>query len=72
MEAVLYFQIPANFFEAPTALSPGQVFKLNYQARFAVSGYLPGTVPQLLQVASFNLYVRPLTRYLEFLPTIYR
>lgn len=72
MDAVLYFQIPAGFFEAPNALSPGQVLKLNYQARLTVSGSQPGTVPHLLEVASFNLYVRPLTRYLEFLPSIYR
>jgi phage tail-like protein len=72
MEALLYFQIPANFFEAPNALGPGQVLKLNYQGRLAISGCQPGTEPQLLEMRSFNLYVRPLTSYLEFLPAIYR
>ncbi|MEG3926618.1 phage tail protein [Microcoleus sp. D3_18a_C4] len=72
LEAVLYFQISATFFESPSALSAGQVLKLDYGGRLAVYGSQPGTVPQLLEVANFNLYVRPVTRYLEFLPQIYR
>lgn len=71
-EAVLYFQIPAAFFESPSAVGVSQVLKLDYGGRLAVYGSQPGTVPKLLEVASFNLYVRPLTRYLEFLPQIYR
>lgn len=72
LEAVLYFQISATFFESPSTLSVGQVLKLDYGGRLAVCGSQPGTVPQLLEVVSFNLYIRPLTRYLEFLPQIYR
>lgn len=72
LEAVLYFQIPINFFESPSALQANQVLKLDYGGRLAVYGSQPETSPQLLDVARFNLYVRPLTRYLEFLPQIYR
>lgn len=72
MEIVLYFQIPADFFESTYALTQGQNLKLDYQGSFAVYGSQPGTVSQLLEVASFNLYVRPVTRYLEFLPGIYQ
>lgn len=72
IEAVLSFQIPPDFFEAPQALGAGQVLKLDYSGRLDVYGSYPGTVPQLLEVTNFNLSVRPITRYLDFLPQIYR
>ena len=72
MEAVLYFQIPIDFFEAQQAIRIGQVLKLDYSARLNVYGSYPGTTPQLLEIANFNLYIRPQTRYLEFLPEFYR
>ena len=72
MEAVLRFQIPADFFENPSAIAPGQVLKLDYQTLVAVYGSQPGTVLKLLEVANFNLYVRPKSRYQEFLPGVYR
>lgn len=71
-EGVLSFQITTSFFESPAALYAGQVLKLDYGGRLAVYGSHPGTMPRLLEVASFNIYVRPLTRYLDFLPQIYR
>lgn len=71
-EAVLYFQIPANFFEAPLALHPGEILKLDYHARLDVFGAYPGTTPQLLESAGFNLYVRPRSLYLNYLPQIYQ
>jgi len=72
MEAIIHFQIPADFFENPFALGIGQVLKLDYQSRLAVYGSPPGTGSQLLEMASFNLYVRPVSRYQQFLPAFYR
>jgi phage tail-like protein len=50
----------------------GQVLKLDYQSRLAVYGAAPGTGSQLLEIATFNLYVRPISRYQQFLPNFYR
>lgn len=72
IETVLYFQVPIDFFEASQAIKIGQVLKLDYFAQLNVYGSYPGTAPQLLEIAYFNLYIRPETRYLEFLPQFYQ
>lgn len=71
-EAWLYFQIPADFFEAPQALHSGEVLKLDYYGRLEVYAAYPGTTQQLTASAEFNLYIRPHSLYLDYLPQIYR
>jgi phage tail protein domain len=72
IKAIIRFQTPADFFENPFALGVGQVLKLDYQSRLAVYGAAQGTGSQLLEIATFNLYVRPVSRYQQFLPNFYR
>lgn len=72
IDVALRFQTPTDFFENSYSLRAGQVIKLDYQVRLTISGSQPGTTPRLLEVANFNLYVRPLTRYQEFLPKVYQ
>ena len=80
MEAVLYFQIPADFFEEQDALRPGQSLRVDYQGRIYVH-YAQQAIEQLdappavlpsIESANFNLYVRPRSLYRDFLPEIYR
>ncbi|BAY81559.1 hypothetical protein NIES267_10360 [Calothrix parasitica NIES-267] len=72
MEAVLYFQIPSSFFESNAALNSGSSFKLNYVVNLYVSWLETDTARQYREQATFNLYVRPRSLYLNFLPAIYR
>lgn len=80
MEAVLYFQMPANFFESQDSLKFGESLKLDYQGQIHVS-YAQQEAGQLdehptlfpyLESADFSLYVRPRSLYKEFLPEIYQ
>jgi phage tail-like protein len=81
MEAVLYFQIPADFFENQEAIAQGQTLKINYQGQLQIYGGYDsdnGTNAEnppkleLLDIATFQLYVRSPSLYLEFLPDTYR
>lgn len=78
LDAVLYFQLPANFFEHQQALQPGQALQLDYSCRLLVyytalegegAGGRSGEAP--LQ-ATFRLHVRPHSLYTDFLPAIYQ
>ena len=71
-EALLYFQIPADFFEAPQTLHSSEVLKLDYYGRLDVYAAYPGTTQRLTASAEFNLYIRPHSLYLNYLPQIYR
>ncbi|MBW4472519.1 MAG: phage tail protein [Stenomitos rutilans HA7619-LM2] len=71
-EAVLYFQLAADFFEAHEAVQPGKRLKLNYQGQLHARTVEPETGEQQIESARFNLYVRPRSLYLDFLPAIYR
>ncbi len=72
MEAVLYFQIPNDFFESPTALQPGERLKLNYQGNLHTYSLEANFGKRQVESVNFNLYVRLPSLYLDFLPGIYR
>ena len=80
MEAVLYFQDPADFFEKQEAIVQGQPLTINYHGQLQVyGGYASsnseaGFSPrlELFDVEPFRLYVRPPSLYLDFLPDTYR
>lgn len=72
MDAVLYFQLPADYFEQQHTLSPGESLTLNYQVRLYAYYEELGTQQQQVETQYFNLCVRPHSLYLDFLPAIYR
>ncbi|MCA6517893.1 MAG: phage tail protein [Pseudanabaena sp.] len=80
MEAVLYFQVPADFFENQEAIVNGQALTINYQGQLQIyggdassasdSGFSPRL--ELFAIETFRLYIRPTSLYLDFLPDTYR
>lgn len=73
MDAVLYFTVPATFFEDQQALSPGKKEQLILNFKSVVSVHVdPGTDQEQIQQAEFGLYIRPYSAYMEFLPVLYR
>ena len=70
-EAVLYFQIPSDFFEQSQALHCQETLKLNYQGHFSAHTTEHETGHRQAETAAFNLYIRPHTLYPSFLPAIY-
>lgn len=73
MDAVLYFSVPATFFEDQQALSPGKKDRLalNFRCLVSVNIY-PGTDQEQIQQEEFGLYVRPPNDYMmEALPDLY-
>lgn len=71
INAVLYFRIPENFFEAHHALGPSQALVLDYRSHIEVNYTQLETGQQGVESRSFNLHVRPRSLYLNFLPAIY-
>jgi phage tail-like protein len=72
MDALLYFEIPGDFFENQGSLSPGQSLVLDYYCRVYVYHVAESGIRQLIETAALNLYVRPRSLYLNFLPALYR
>lgn len=72
MDAVLYFQVPADFFENQAPLEPGQSLVLDYHGLIYVYYTEEDTGRQLVETAGVNLYVRPRSLYLNFVPALYR
>jgi phage tail-like protein len=72
MDAALYFQIPADYFEAQQALHPRERLTINYSTDVLISYREIETGQHYLEYTKLNLFVRPHNRYLQFLPTIYR
>lgn len=80
MEAVLYFQVPADFFEGQEAIVQGQPLTINYHGLLQVyGGYASNNSDteltsrlELFDIEPFRLYVRPTSLYLDFLPDVYR
>jgi phage tail-like protein len=68
MEVVLYFQIPADWFESES----DQSININRTGRLCVKWIEPETGRRQIEWASFNLRVRPRSLYLSFLPAIYQ
>lgn len=71
MDAVLYFQIPENFFEDQQAVHPGKQLQLNYHVLVTMAGLADAEIERIEQT-EFSLYVRPRSLYLNFLPNLYR
>jgi phage tail-like protein len=73
MDAVLYFQIGADFFERHASLSPHEkTLKLDYQGRLVVNSIEPNTGRRQIEFAAFTLHIRPHSLYLNHLPDIYQ
>lgn len=72
MDGVIQFQVPANFFENPQALRQDEQLILNFQNDVLVNFREIETGRQYLDGTGLNLYVRPRSRYLQYLPTLYR
>lgn len=80
MEAVLYFQLAADFFEAQDALGPAEFLILDYQGQLIVhyaqsdpsqDSDQPPALPYR-DAANFDLHVRPRSLYRNFVPELYR
>lgn len=72
MSLVLYFQIAADFFERHDAVPSGQSLTLNYQGQIQIHAAMADSPQRHTQIRSFNLFVRPDSLYLNFLPDLYR
>jgi phage tail-like protein len=73
MDAVLYFQIGADFFERHESLSQREkTLKLDYQGRLVVNSIEPNTGRRQIEFAAFTLHLRPRSLYLNHLPDIYQ
>ncbi|MEH1916925.1 phage tail protein [Nostoc sp.] len=74
MDAVLYFSIPDTFFEDQEAISPEKKDKLTLNFRSLITLHIdPGTDNEQIERSEyFDLYIRPYTAYMEFLPILYR
>jgi len=70
-DAVLYFQLPGDWFEGQTVLQPQETLKLKYSGLLTVQ-IDPDTAQQETHSLRFELYVRPRSLYLDFLPSLYR
>jgi len=72
MDAVLYFQIAADFFEQHGVQGEEPMLKLDYQGRLVVYSIDPETGRRQVEFASFRLHLRPRSLYAKFLPAIYQ
>lgn len=74
MDAVVYFRIPKTFFEDQQAIIPTQQDKLKLDFRSFITIHLnPDTSrEEIYHSKQFGLHIRPRTKYLEFLPVLYR
>ncbi|NJN03076.1 MAG: phage tail protein [Leptolyngbyaceae cyanobacterium SL_1_1] len=73
MDAVLYFEIAANFFEDSLALGPQSQIKIDYQGQLYIYSVHPENGQrQQISSAVFQIFVRPRTLYPQFLPALYR
>ncbi|MDX2097709.1 MAG: phage tail protein [Leptolyngbyaceae cyanobacterium bins.59] len=72
MEAVIQFRVPADFFENPQVLRQGEQLTLNFQNDVLVNFREVETGRQSLDGTALNLYVRPRSRYLQYLPALYQ
>lgn len=71
MEALLYFLIPANFFEDGSLVGVGESLVLDYRCRVLVFCTEVETGREQVVQGVFNVFVRPRSLYQKFLPAIY-
>lgn len=69
MDAVLYFQVPEAFFEDQQVIYPGKQLQLDYHVLITIASLESDAK---IEQTEFNLYVRPRSLYLNFLPNLYR
>ncbi|NEQ96640.1 MAG: phage tail protein, partial [Cyanothece sp. SIO2G6] len=72
MSLVLYFQIAADFFEHHNAVQSGNPLELSYQGQIHIHATVEGSGQRHTQMRPFNVFVRPDSLYLNFLPDFYR
>ncbi|MBE9183038.1 phage tail protein [Oculatella sp. LEGE 06141] len=72
MDAVLYFQLPATFFEEQRSLHPQGNGHLRLKYHVLVTAQASDRDSTQIQQAEFDLYIRPRSLYLDFLPDLYR
>lgn len=72
MDAVLYFQIPDQFFEINRPVTAQNPLTLDYQGRLYVASIEPETGRRQVDYTPFRLVLRSRSLYLDFLPDIYR
>jgi phage tail-like protein len=71
----IYFLVPADFFEkqeVPVNFQGRQVLTLNYQCQINVFYQLAGSLESRKENVFFNVYIRPRSLYLNYVPEIYR
>lgn len=67
----IYFDVPSDFFERHLALTQ-QGLDLNYKSTVYIDYQEQGAQRSQRESVEFNLYVRPHSLYLQFLPALYR
>ncbi|MEQ9237552.1 phage tail protein [Coleofasciculus sp. E2-BRE-01] len=72
MEAVIRFYMPTDFFESNQDWDTKPSHRLDYRGQIYVYSSQSGTGSKHVESASFNLYVRPRSLYLNFVPEIYQ
>ena len=73
MDAVIYFQIPASFFEGREAIAPGTKDKLEIDFLSSLTIQIdPETERSHTYHEEFSLHIRPYSAYMKFLPVLYR
>lgn len=72
MEAVIRFYLPADFFESNQDWQANSTHRLDYRGQIYVYYRQSGTGNKHVESVSFNLYVRPHSLYLNFVPEIYQ
>ncbi len=74
MDAVLYFQVPSTYFENQAAISPEkqEQLRLNFTNCRVVAYTDRNSEQEQIKEADFNLYIRPWSAYMDFLPVLYR
>ncbi len=72
MDAVLYFQTPTDIFEEQQSLGGKESLLLDYYCRVQVYYIDDNERRQLIATTTLNLYVRPRSLYLNFVPELYR
>lgn len=73
MDAILYFHVPSNYFEAPQAINPTtqEQLVLDFRALVAVHADA-GTNREQIYYQEFSLHLRPRSHLMNFLPVLYR
>ena len=73
MDAVIYFQVPATFFEGREAIIPDTKAKLEIDFLSSLTIQIdPETDRSHTYQEEFSLHIRPYVAYMDYLPVLYR